>query len=308
MTGVVRKKFTSEVQSRAGQLRRLSGSYSLYETLEGGLRLYVRYSRVHNGRRAFYGLRRQDLQRLQGHDSLIAFLWDGQTEPLLIPFSEYEEVFSSVEPASDGQYKAQIYLGDESTELYIARAGRFNVAGHFGWDALQGFLQRGASSQVPELSHSQVQTLLGAIGSAKGFDIWVPPQDYEALDWQLAPRFACAKHLFDALQQVQEAGGQVDVVWVPRGASELRALFEVEHSTPVYSGLLRFNDVKIAFPKLHPTFSVVAKESRRALFVRQINRPTFKASGLSEVCSFLDYASVFAWYRRIASSTRGDQT
>ena len=99
--------------------------------------------------------------------------------------------------------------------------------------------------------------------------------------------------------RVSELLSTVDVVWVKRGAEQIAAMFEVEHSTPVYSGLLRFNDFHLIMPTLRPRFSVVSNDARRSLFVRQINRPTFKASGLGELCTFLEYANVYDWWRRL---------
>ena len=96
---------------------------------------------------------------LGGYPSVLCFLWDGQTDQLIIPYSEYEEVFHSVSPASDGRYKVQIYEQDEWTELYIANAGRFNVESYFGWQALENLIGI-ANLNIPNLSHYQVQTLL----------------------------------------------------------------------------------------------------------------------------------------------------
>lgn len=92
---------------------------------------------------------------------------------------------------------------------------------------------------------------------------------------------------------------EVDVLWMERGGGNLVALFEVEHSTSIYSGLLRFNDVHLIAPDLRSRFSIVAKDVRRSLFVRQINRPTFQRSGLFDLCSFMRYENVFDWYERI---------
>ena len=103
---------------------------SLYELHDRRVRLYLRYSKVHGRNQAFYGLREEDLRRLEGHASVICLLWNDQSEPLSIPFSNYEEVFHTVRPATDGQYKAQVYMEDGGTELYLAQAGRFNVEGN----------------------------------------------------------------------------------------------------------------------------------------------------------------------------------
>ena len=242
---------------------------------------------------------------LEGQPSVLCFLWDDQPEPLLVPFAQYEEVFRSVLPAADGQYKAQVYLQDDGTELYVAKAGRFNVEDHFGWDQLDALLDSARFEPVPEFSHSQMQTLLGSIGAAKGHQIWIPPNDREKLDWSLTKRFDSKEFLPYGFEKVKHILQEVDVIWIDRGSTQLRALFEVEHSTPIYSGLLRFNDIHLAAPHLHPRFSVVANDARRAAFVRQLNRPTFRMSGLSAVCTFLEYVNVFGWYRRTRLKSRG---
>ena len=95
---------------------------------------------------------------------------------------------------------------------------------------------------------------------------------------------------------------EIDVIWIERGAGKLRGLFEVEHSTPVYSGLLRFNDIHLVSPEIGARFSVVSNVERRSLFVRQLKRPTFRTSRLDEICTFLDYADVLRWHNRIRNA------
>jgi hypothetical protein len=215
-----------------------------------------------------------------------------------VPFSEYEDVFAATGPAPDGQFKVQVYLSDEGTELYIARAGRFNVEGHFGWSELRAGVEAAGGLKIPQLSHSQVQTMLGAIGVGKRHDVWIPANDRGKLDWALSERFESMNVLPAGFERVQSILQEVDVIWVRPGSTEITAMFEVEHSTPVYSGLLRFNDIHLAAPNLKARFSVVSNDERRALFVRQLARPTFQASRLCESCSFLDYANVYEWHER----------
>lgn len=290
--------FLSELAKRYGRLRKLEGSQSLYEIGGGAARVYIRYSKVHGSNRTFYGLRQDDLQALEGHPSIVCFLWDTQTEPLLVPFSQYEDVFRSTSPAGDGQYKAQVYLQEDGADLYIARAGRFNVESHFGWGELDALIDAASLRTAPEFSHPQMQTLLGAIGAAKGYDVWVPQNDRPRLDWSLTTRFECRDLVPYGYDPAKGILDEVDVIWIQRGSTELRALFEVEHSTPIYSGLLRFNDIHLVAPNLRPRFSIVANDVRRDLFVRQLNRPTFRTSGLSELCTFLEYVNVFGWFNR----------
>ncbi len=306
MPNPAKSAFLAQLASRFGGLRKLEKSQSLFEVGDNRARLYFRYSKRHARNRTFFGLRKVDLQVLEGHLGIVCFLWEGQQEPLFVPYSDFEEVFASLTPARDGQFKVQVYQQLGGTELYIATAGRFNVESYIGWDYL-GSLIESVRTPIPELSHVQVQTLLGGIGAAKGFDIWIPPNDRPSLDWAATAGFHILNALPQALFPVKNIAEGVDVIWVERGAGLPAALYEVEHSTPVYSGLLRFNDVHLTLPSLNLRFGIVSNHDRRALFVRQLGRPTFRASGLSEVCAFFEYRNVYGWHHRIhaGSGTHG---
>lgn len=300
MPNLLKPPLIAELKRRYGSLRKLEGTQSLYEIGEGAARVYIRYSKLHPRNQAFYGLRKEDLQQLEGFPSVICFLWDGQIEPLFISFADYEEVFESYAPAKDGQYKVMIFPQNEGTEIYLAKAGRFNVEGNFGYGILDNLINSSKLRNVPNFSHSQVQTLLGAVGAYKGYDIWIPAKDRCALDWNLTNNFGCREELPGVFDSVRKILQEVDVIWIHPGSSELRALFEVEHSTPIYSGLLRFNDVHLIAPTVISRFTVVSNDARRSLFVRQLGRPTFRTSGLSELCTFLEYVDVYSWYSRIS--------
>ena len=278
--------------------RKLGDSQSLFEIAEGKARLYFRYSKKHPGGRTFFGLRKVDLQLLEGHNGVICFFWDDQPEPLFVPFEEFEETFAALAPASDGQYKVQIYEQTGGTELYVANAGRFNVESYLGWSFLESRI--GTLTEIlPELSHVQVQTLLGGIGDAKGFDVWIPSNDRGNLDWNLTTSFRPRNSLPPSLLCVKEIAEEIDVIWLERGGDRAAAFYEVEHSTPVYSGLLRFNDVHLMLPNPTLRFGIVSNDERRALFVRQMSRPTFRASRLHELCTFFEYRNVFDWHKRL---------
>lgn len=296
-----RDRFLAELGRRFGAISKLPHTQSLYELGKGACRVYIRYSRMHAGSRTFFGLRREDLRQLEGRMAFLAFLWDGQPEPLLVPFAEFEEVFAETQPASDGQFKVQIYPREDATVLYVARAGRFNVDGYFGWLQLDAAMK--GSRAYPALSHAQVQTLLGAIGAAKQFDVWVPIGDRPRLDWSLASRYRLVDELPPAFEAVEPILREIDVTWITRGSASLAAVYEVEHSTPIYSGLLRLNDVHLINPQID-RLTVVSNEPRRAIFVRQLNRPTFRASSLTSICTFLEYSEVYDWHRRLAFGTR----
>ena len=299
MAAPIKESFLAELKQRFPSLKRSPSSQSLFEISDPAVRLYLRYSKLHPGGRTFFGLRSVDLRSLEGHRSILCFLWDDQSAPLLIPFSAFEDVFSALIPAADGQFKVQVYPGNDSTDLYIAGAGRFNVDGYFGWNELNTPASGETKHLARNLTHSQVQTLLGAIGFAKGNDVWYPRVDRANLDWNMTPRFPLNASLPPHLKQIDPILSEVDVVWMKRGANKLVALFEVEHTTSIYSGLLRFNDVFLTEPELHTRFTIVADDARRSTYIRQVRRPTFERSGLADICTFMEYENVLDWYNRI---------
>ena len=89
----------------------------------------------------------------------------------------------------------------------------------------------------------------------------------------------------------------IDVIWFRKGAGHPIRFFEIEHSTSVYSGLLRFNDVVIDFP-IPEAFIVGDGDRTRAKFEREIARRTFEDSGLRKITKFLLYDQVRQTWRK----------
>ena len=135
----------------------------------------------------------------------------------------------------------------------------------------------------------------------KGYGVYVPPNNVELLDWGMVRPFQPISALPGYVKERTRFASEIDVIWVDHKHDVIAAAFEVEHSTSVYSGLLRFNDVLLTCQGVS-RFFVVSNESRRDLFARQLQRPTFQRSGLSELASFLDYSNVFDWHRRLSDA------
>jgi len=300
MPNTVKIKFLVELKEKFGVVKKLPNSQSLYEIGDSVSRIYIRYSKIHSRNQAFYGIRKEDLKELDGFNSFICFLYENQMEPIFVPYDEFEDIFNSLTPSSDGQIKSSIFIQEDGMQLYIANSGRFNVEGYLGWNYFLNKINISKIASPPELTHSQIQTFIGSIGLIKGYEIWIPPIDRNRLDWTIARKFDCTKDLPVRYEKINQIIREVDILWLKRGSSEINALFEVEHSTPIYSGLLRFNDLHLIEPNLKSKYSIVSNDIRRSLFFRQINRPTFKASGLIDYCSFLDYKDVYSWYNRIS--------
>jgi hypothetical protein len=292
---------------RFGELRKIRGSESLFTVGNEAARVYIRYSKVHPRGRAFFGLREVDLRQLEGHNAFRCFALDDGSPPIFVPYADFEEIFRNAETAKDGQYKVQIVSQGDVRELYIARQGRFNVEGYVGYDTVARGVDAGRLRKAQALTHSQVQTLLGGIGHSKGYDVCVPLNDVGKLDWSLTRPFSLHRNMPAGFGSIRDVLYEIDVVWIARGREAIMGLFEVEHSTPVYSGLLRFNDILLTNPKVS-RFSIVANDTRRGVFVRHLSRPTFKKSGLSELTSFLEYANVADWHGRTVKGDIDEQT
>lgn len=288
----------ADLQQRFGSVRKLKGSESLFVIGDDAARVYFRYSKVHSRGRTFFGLRQLDLRQLEGLNSYVALLLDDGSPPLFITYGDFEEIFRRAEPARDGQYKIQLLTRPSGLEVYVARQGRFNVEGYVGIETLQRSIDAHRLRQTRTLLHFQVQTLLAAIGHSKGYEVWIPDNNVCKLDWSLTKPFQLQRNLPAGFEKIAGILSEIDVVWIGSGSGKVEGLYEVEHSTPIYSGLLRFNDVLLMNPKLSQ-FWIVSNDVRRELFSQQVFRPTFRKSGLAEVCSFLDYANVDAWHERL---------
>ena len=86
---------------------------------------------------------------------------------------------------------------------------------------------------------------------------------------------------------------QIDVLWL-KGRSIVRA-FEVEHTTAVYSGLLRMADLLALQPNMDIRLHIVAPDERREKVFREMLRPVFSLldrGPLSRSCTFIAYESV----------------
>lgn len=144
-----------------------------------------------------------------------------------------------------------------------------------------------------EASHLRIQYLLVKIGQMRGHDVWVASNDrgksyngepLAEMTMEELPQFAGTVTMHTARA--------IDVIWFKKRTAQPICFFEIEHTTSMYSGLLRLNDVKTDYPI--PRAYIVAPKARRSMFDNQIVRRTFAQSELGEVCTFMDYDQVEA--------------
>lgn len=149
---------------------------------------------------------------------------------------------------------------------------------------------------LPEVREShQVQALIAAIGNRMGMQVWMPRADRAAVlaEWkgEHAPVLERLPLNYDdaTLRTIE----QIDVLWL-KGRSIKRA-FEVEHTTSVYSGILRMADLLALQPNMDIRLHIVAPPARREKVFQEIRRPVFsllERGPLSESCTYISYDSV----------------
>lgn len=86
---------------------------------------------------------------------------------------------------------------------------------------------------------------------------------------------------------------QIDVLWL-RGRSIVRA-FEVEHTTSIYSGILRMADLLALQPNMDIRLHIVAPAAKKEKVFQEIKRPVFSLLDrglLAETCTYLSYDSL----------------
>lgn len=154
-------------------------------------------------------------------------------------------------------------------------------------------------ARVPDARLSiQVQAKLAEVGAIMGFKIWIPRNDRSRVR-ELMAQSQHQAFLEDLPLNYDEATldtiEQIDVLWLNR-RSIVRA-FEVEHTTAVYSGLLRMADLLALQPNMAINLHIVAPDERRDKVFREMRRPVFsllERGPLSDCCTFLSYESVTA--------------
>jgi hypothetical protein len=153
-----------------------------------------------------------------------------------------------------------------------------------------------AVSAVPEVRESaQIQALLAKIGAGMGMRIWIPRSDRGLVvqEWPGAASAMADRLPLNYDDTTLRTIENIDVLWL-RGRSIIRA-FEVEHTTSIYSGILRMADLLALQPNMDIRLHIVAPGFKRDKVFQEIRRPVFsllERKPLAEVCSFLAYESL----------------
>jgi len=148
-------------------------------------------------------------------------------------------------------------------------------------------------AETRESTH--VQALIAQIGAQMGMSIWIPRADRGAVlrEWKNDPQCFLERLPLNYDDTTLRTIEQIDVIWL-RGRSIVRA-FEVEHTTAVYSGILRMADLLALQPNMDINLHIVAPVAKREKVFQEIRRPVFsllEKGPLAESCTYLSYDSL----------------
>jgi len=144
-------------------------------------------------------------------------------------------------------------------------------------------------------THEEIQHLLVKLGNEMGFGVWLAKNDRghkfgEQVLGEMPGVLASLPMQFDpATNKTIEL---IDVLWLKGNA--IVAAFEVEHTTSVYSGLLRMADLVSMQPGITIRLYIVAPDARRDKVLGEIARPVFSRMepALRERCQFIPYSEL----------------
>ena len=154
------------------------------------------------------------------------------------------------------------------------------------------------ASGLPEAEGREsirIQALLAKIGEQMGMSVWIPKADRNPVlrEWHPADGTLLDRLPLNYDDTTLRTIEQIDVLWLRR-RSIVRA-FEVEHTTSVYSGILRMADLLALQPNMDIKLHIVAPEAKRDKVFQEIRRPVFSLldrGPLAESCTYLSYDSL----------------
>lgn len=139
--------------------------------------------------------------------------------------------------------------------------------------------------------HDEMQWRLIRLGKKTKVDVWIPQNDqgksYNGQDF----RPNVLKEFQETLD-VPKYIKNIDVVW--KYGYSIKSAFEIEHSSSVYSGILRLSDLRVLTPNSTYPLFIVADRDRKNKVFSELKRPTFNNPylNLKDSIGFLSYDKV----------------
>lgn len=211
------------------------------------------------------------------------------TEKLEEFYAKYDDLYSILLRLKGGQAVKEVPEPDSFQEAFTAPQRQITPMAN-------------EESDGEPSEHRKMQWLLLKLGRQAGEKVWSPRNDQSRIT---------AEYNFRDFEDTFAAGldaqvkyvENIDVVW--KEEFRIDAAFEIENSTSIYSGLLRFADLTMVAPNtIYPMF-IVAPAQRRNRVKEQLSRPSFRHLGISDKVRYLPYEKVLEIEEFFGEATEG---
>lgn len=141
-------------------------------------------------------------------------------------------------------------------------------------------------------THTEIQGWLRDLGRALGFSVWIAANDRSRPFSEGKLSDGCLDELPLSVAGGGDAVALIDVVWFTADGAPTAA-FEVEHTTSIYSGIVRLLDLAQGAEVASnlPLF-LVAPDSRETEVREQLQRPAFRTSTANLCLRYLSYGEL----------------
>jgi type II restriction enzyme len=206
-------------------------------------------------------------------------------------------------------------LFDLGSGRYAAPPRADDEAARVAWEAdLARIREEGAKAEKlltaardGDRTHAEVQGWLRDLGSGLGFQVWVAANDRGRAYAGGRLGDGCLEALPDVLAGAPggDAVRLIDVLWLESGTGRVAAAFEVEHTTSIYSGIVRLLDLALgAAAESAQGLFLVAPDDREDEVRAQLARPAFRRVGDLRV-RFLPYSELVTHRHSMARFGQG---
>lgn len=210
----------------------------------------------------------QDYRDLLSNDlgAIAGFLFDVGTERFSAP------------PVTDGDAAREAWLADLSKARETAKK-------------LEGSI---AAARENDRTHTEIQAWLRDLGLALGYKVWVAANDRGRTYDGSRLAAGCLDTLPASIESLSgvESIRLIDILWIEPDDTRVIAAFEVEHTTSIYSGIVRMLDLALS-GDLHAAggLFLVAPDTREEEVRAQLHRPAFSRVADLQV-RFLPYGEL----------------
>lgn len=165
-------------------------------------------------------------------------------------------------PASDDDAAREAWLAELSNVRETARR----------------FVASLAADREGDRTHTEVQAWLRNLGRALGYEVWVAANDRGRIHDGEQLGAGCLDSLPASIKNTPGAESirLIDILWIDTDRTRVMAAFEVEHTTSIYSGIVRLLDLALC-SDLHAAdgLFLVAPDAREGEVRVQLQRPAF---------------------------------